>query len=57
MFGKRLCNFLPNITVEDITNGFKAAININPDDRSGFSKLFTSKKTFPDYLVYSLSNI
>jgi hypothetical protein len=48
--GRRYINF-ENFIVEDINNAKFCYIRINPDERSFFSKLFNSKKTFPDYFV------
>jgi hypothetical protein len=54
--GKRYVNF-ESFLIEDLTNSRIAFIRINPDDRSSFSKMFTSKKTFPDYFVGFIANV
>jgi len=46
--GTRYMNFVGKLKIEDLTNKLTSCVNINPDERSFFGKLF-SKDNFPDY--------
>jgi hypothetical protein len=47
-FGERTFAVTDKFTIVDEKNDFITIVEFNPDDRGTFSKLFTSKKTFPD---------
>ena len=49
LLGDRTYTAYDRFYITDEKNDLLVYIEFNPDDRSTFSKLFTSKKTFPDF--------
>lgn len=49
MIGTRKVRFSGKLCVVDERNDYVCIIEMNPDERGLFSKLMSSKKTFPDY--------
>ena len=49
LFGDRTFAVCDNLYVIDEKNDFISYIEFDPDDRNSFSKMFSKKKTFPDY--------
>jgi hypothetical protein len=49
LIGDRTYAVTDKFYIVDEKNDFIAWIEFNPDERGTFSKLFSKKKTFPDY--------
>jgi hypothetical protein len=49
MIGDREYSAVDRFYIVDEKNDYLVYIEFNPDTRGTFSKLFSSKKTFPDY--------
>lgn len=49
LIGERLLAIVDKFYIVDEVNDYIAYIEMNPDDRGSFGKLFTKKKSFPDF--------
>ncbi len=49
MIGDRTYQINGNLCITDEKNDFISFVEFNPDERSSFTKIFSGRKTFPDY--------
>jgi hypothetical protein len=47
--GDRTFSAIEKFYIVDEKNDFISYVELNPDERGTFSKMFSKKKTFPDY--------
>ena len=51
LYGERTFALVDKLMIIDENNDYLVHIEFNPDERGTFSKIFTSKNTFPDYFT------
>ena len=49
LYGERTFAIVDKLCISDEKNDLLAHIEFNPDERGTFSKIFSSKSTYPDY--------
>jgi len=49
LIGDRTFSLTDNLVIIDEQNDFISIVEFDPDDRNSFTKMFSKKKTFPDY--------
>jgi hypothetical protein len=57
LYGERTFAIVDKLCITDERNDYLAHIEFNHDERGTFSKLFSSKSTYPDYFRYKILTI